>query len=59
MYCRDGQSSFSPRIVMKLIEEAKGVPVIFAIVTNTGHVLLEVRPVREVLCCVTMFIGIY
>ena len=26
---------------MKLLEESKGVPIIFAVMTNTGHILLE------------------
>jgi hypothetical protein len=37
----DGATTFSPRVLLKLLEEAKGVPVIFAVISNTGYVILH------------------
>lgn len=33
----------SPRIVLKLLEEAKGIPVMFSILLPSGNVVLEVQ----------------
>jgi hypothetical protein len=38
----DGRYCFSPRIVLTLLAEAAGIPVIFASVSSTGFVMLEV-----------------
>jgi hypothetical protein len=38
----DGEVIFSARVLLRLLEEAQGVPVIFAVVTSTGHVMLQV-----------------
>lgn len=32
----------SPRIILKLLEEAKGIPVMFSILLPSGNVVLEV-----------------
>ena len=37
----NGSNMFSSRVIMTLLEESKGVPLIFAIVTSTTHVTLQ------------------
>lgn len=37
----NGSKMFSTRVLMTLMEEAEGVPLIFAIVTSTTHVTLQ------------------
>lgn len=39
----DGRYCFSPRVVLTLLAEAGEIPVIFASVSSTGFVMLEVR----------------
>lgn len=41
----------SPRIVLKLLEEAKGIPVMFSILLPSGNVVLEVRACVYYACC--------
>lgn len=38
----DGRYCFSPRVVLTLLAEAGDIPVIFASVSSTGFVMLEV-----------------
>jgi hypothetical protein len=40
---RTGTEVPAPRVVLTLLAEAKGVPVIFAVLLPSGNVVLEVR----------------
>lgn len=37
----DGQAMFSPRVLLTLLAEADGVPVLFAVISSTGTVMLQ------------------
>jgi hypothetical protein len=55
---RSGEVTFSPRVMMTLLQEADGVPVILSSLTNTGHVLLEVGPLSVCLSvCLSLFLN--
>lgn len=41
--CSDGGYCFSPRVIITLLSEAENIPVMFASVSSTGFVMLEVR----------------
>lgn len=44
--CREGKDVFSPRVLLTLLAEAKGVPIVFAVFLPSGNVVLEVRETR-------------
>jgi hypothetical protein len=41
VFCRDSEFSFPSTVTLSLLSQAKAVPVLFAIVTETGHVYIE------------------
>ena len=43
VWVRSGESMLSPRIILKLLEEAKGIPVMFSILLPSGNVVMEVK----------------